>query len=80
MLEEILNYAGTTVCYESPFRLAETLKILAALDPQRACTVAREITKKFETHVHGSSQMLAELFTKDKPKGEIVLMIAGIEG
>ena len=78
VLEEILNYEGTTVCYESPFRLAETLKILAALEPQRECTVAREITKKFETHAHGSSQMLAELFSKEKPKGEIVLLIAGL--
>jgi len=79
VLEEILTYEGTTVCYESPFRLVQTLKTLATLDPERKCSVARELTKKFETFAHGSSRNLAEHFSKETPKGEIVLLISGIE-
>jgi 16S rRNA (cytidine1402-2'-O)-methyltransferase len=80
VLNEILGYEGTTVCYESPFRLGETLKLLASLNPERECIVARELTKKFETFTRGSAQTLAYFFSKDRPKGEIVLLIAGIEG
>jgi 16S rRNA (cytidine1402-2'-O)-methyltransferase len=79
LLSEILNYQGSSVCYESPHRLQQTLQRLALLNPERECVVAREITKKFETFVRGSAQTLAEFFSQHKPKGEIVLIIAGIE-
>lgn len=78
-LIEALNYPGTTVCYESPHRIAKTLQILARLDPARVCAVARELTKKFETYVHGPALQLATQFTQTKPKGEIVLLIRGID-
>jgi 16S rRNA (cytidine1402-2'-O)-methyltransferase len=78
-LQQILNYEGTSVCYESPFRLLSTLKILVELDPSRSCAVARELTKKFETHLRGSAEELFKHFSQVKPKGEIVLMIGGID-
>lgn len=78
-LKEILTYEGTTVCYESPYRLEATLKMLSGLSPDRECAVARELTKKFETIVRGSASALFEKFSKTKVKGEIVLLIAGIE-
>ena len=79
ILSEILAYQGTSVCYESPYRLAETLKILASLDPHRECVVAREITKKFETFTKGPSANLLTHFSAARAKGEIVLLISGIE-
>lgn len=78
-LEEMLTYPGTSVCYESPYRLAKTLKIVAQLDPERECVVAREITKKFETFMKGTATTLLAHFTAKPPKGEIVLLISGIE-
>ena len=78
-LEEILAYEGTTVCYESPYRIEGTLKIISTLNPERECVVARELTKKFETLMRGSAPSLLENFSQKKPKGEIVLLIAGIE-
>jgi 16S rRNA (cytidine1402-2'-O)-methyltransferase len=77
LLEEILTYEGTTVCYESPYRLVGTLKILTQLHPERECVVAREITKKFETYRKGSAHTLLEYFSRTPPKGEIVLLISG---
>lgn len=74
--EEILTYPGTTICYESPFRLAASLKILAGLKPGRRCVVARELTKKFEEFVDGTAAELLDHFSRFPPKGEIVLMIS----
>jgi 16S rRNA (cytidine1402-2'-O)-methyltransferase len=79
ILEDMLSYPGTSICYESPFRLVSTLKILADLDQARECTVAREITKKFESFLCGPPLHLLTHFTKHTPKGEIVLLIRGIE-
>ena len=79
VLSEILSYEGTSLCYDSPYRLVQTLKILTTLNAARKCVVARELTKKFETFLQGTSQSLLEHFTKVPPKGEIILLIAGIE-
>jgi 16S rRNA (cytidine1402-2'-O)-methyltransferase len=79
LLSEILSYEGTSICYESPYRLPDTLKILASLDPQRECVIAREITKKFETFQKGSAAELLSHFSVERPKGEIVFMICGVE-
>jgi 16S rRNA (cytidine1402-2'-O)-methyltransferase len=75
LLKELLEYPGTTLCYESPYRLKETLKRVAELDPERECVVARELTKKFETFHRGSATSLYDHFSQTKPKGEIVLLI-----
>lgn len=78
VLREILSYDGTTVCYESPNRLLETLKCLEEIAPQRPLVIARELTKKFEEFRRGTPKMLIE--SGFKLRGEIVLMISGNEG
>ncbi len=50
---------------------------LAALDGQVPCCVARELTKRFETYHRGSAAELFELFSKQPPKGEMVVLIGG---
>ena len=77
LLEECLAFSGTSILYESPYRLVAILKILVELDPERLCVVGRELTKKFEEYVRGSAVELLEHFTRKAPKGEIVLMISG---
>ena len=79
LLTEMLAYPGTSICYESPYRLVDTLKILAVLDPNRECSVAREITKKFETFTKGPASDLLTQFSAVRAKGEIVLLISGVE-
>lgn len=79
ILEKILLYEGTSICYESPFRLLSTLKVLVDLEPTRPCAVARELTKKFESHVQGSALQVMQHFLQSTPKGEIVILIAGID-
>ncbi|MBZ9938052.1 16S rRNA (cytidine(1402)-2'-O)-methyltransferase [Mesorhizobium sp. BR1-1-16] len=68
---------GTLVFYESPHRTAETLTDLAeTLGPERPATMARELTKTFETHRRGTlGSLAAELAGEADPKGEIVIMV-----
>lgn len=75
VLQQALEYAGTTICYESPKRLHKTLSALQAIAPTRKLGIARELTKKFEEFIQGSAEeLLAKL--PDEIKGEIVLLIS----
>jgi 16S rRNA (cytidine1402-2'-O)-methyltransferase len=75
-LERLLADApATTVAFESPRRLAGTLRSLAALDPERAVAVCRELTKLHEEVRHGSAAELADHYEENTPRGEIVLVI-----
>lgn len=78
-LQEILMYAGTTVCYESPNRLIDTLQCLHELDPIRKIAVCRELTKKFEEVQRGTAAELMSYWDTHTLKGEVVLLIAGEE-
>lgn len=78
-LQEALSYPGLTVAFESPQRLLETLKILQELKSDASICVIREITKKFETAHRGSLFELIEHFSKEAPRGEIVLVLEGVK-
>lgn len=71
-----LSAPGITAFYESPHRIVQTLEGVAALEPDAAIFVARELTKKFEQQISGTAKdVLAAL---ERPvRGEIVLIVAG---
>lgn len=70
----------TMVLYESPFRLAKTLQQLADfLGNERKACVSREISKMFEEHRRGVLLELAQYYSQNEPKGEIVITVAGKE-
>jgi 16S rRNA (cytidine1402-2'-O)-methyltransferase len=76
-LAELADIPGTLVLYEAPHRIAESLADAAAVLGPRAATVARELTKLFETVRRGTLAELAEAYGGEpQPKGEIVLLIA----
>ncbi len=66
----------TSVFFESPYRLVDTLAILAEAAPERRVVVARELTKKFEEFKRGPASILLSCFQTKAPKGEITLLIA----
>ena len=73
----------TIVCYEAPHRIVETLSdMVDVLGTDRPAFMAREISKTFETHLHGSLQELLDQVKADsnQQRGEIVLVIAGDAG
>ena len=70
----------TLVFYEAPHRLAATLADLAeAFGGTREASVARELTKRFESVYRGTLLDLAERCAVDSNmmRGEIVLVVAG---
>jgi 16S rRNA (cytidine1402-2'-O)-methyltransferase len=73
-LEELLDYPGTSIAFESPERMRETLEEIAKIAPKRKLCVARELTKKFEEIARGTAQALADRLNF---RGEMVLLIEG---
>nr|WP_293380126.1 16S rRNA (cytidine(1402)-2'-O)-methyltransferase [Natronospirillum sp.] len=80
-LERLLAYTGTSVIYEAPRRIIDTLALLAELAPQRPLVLARELTKQFETVLRGSAQSVLQQVQADSDqcRGEMVLLIGGAE-
>ncbi len=67
----------TTVFYESPHRLIKSLEqMITFCGPDRACSVSREISKKFEETVRGTLQEVHHHFTTHDIKGEFVIVVA----
>ena len=66
------------IFYESPYRLVKTLEQFAEyFGADRPCSVAREISKKFEEHRRGTLAEVAAHFRETEPKGEIVIIVGG---
>lgn len=74
--EGLAQAPGTLVLYESPKKIAATLKAAQeVLGGARPATLARELTKKFEEVRRGTLDTLIEGVEADPPRGEIVLCI-----
>ena len=79
-LKTLAEEHRTMVFYESPHRLLKTLTQFAEyFGAERQATVSREISKLHEETVRGSLAELIEHFTATEPRGEIVIVLAGID-
>jgi 16S rRNA (cytidine1402-2'-O)-methyltransferase len=67
----------TLVAFESPRRVAASLQVLAAIDPERPVAVARELTKVHEEVVRGTAAELAARYAEEPPRGEVALVVGG---
>ncbi len=72
------NETRTMVFYESPHRIAKTLRQFAGhFGEDRPAVVARELTKLHEEFIRGTLGELAGRFEAGTPKGEMVIVVAG---
>jgi len=81
-LQALVEEVRTLIFYESPHRIAEVLQdMLAVFGAQRQFFLAREMTKKFETHFYGSLAEGVEWLAKDayNSRGEFVLAVQGCD-
>lgn len=79
-LMELASESRTMVFYESPFRLVKTLQQFAEVfGAEREVSVSREISKVHEETVRGTLAEVAAHFTEHEPKGEIVIVLAGLK-
>lgn len=77
-LAELARETRTVVIYESPLRLARTLRQLTeAFGPERPAAVCREISKVHETIMRETLGELAAHFELNQAKGEIVIVVGG---
>ena len=75
-ITELAAIGATLIFYESPHRLAATLKALAEGMGNREAAVTRELTKKFEEVVTGRLDDLAARYADEQPRGEIIIVVA----
>lgn len=79
-LEALANESRTLIFYEAPHRLTQALADMGAVfGLQRAATISRELTKRFETTYSGSFAELIQAAQQDEnmSRGEIVIVVAG---
>jgi len=68
------------VFYESPARLIKTLEaFIKSFGAERQCSVSRELTKIFEENIRGSLHDVCKYFSDKQVKGEIVIVVEGVE-
>lgn len=78
ILGELKEEKRTIVLYEAPHRLEKTLgELRDALGADRGITLARELTKKFETVASFTLGEACASFAAAPPRGEYVLVIDG---
>ncbi|HEY1506194.1 MAG TPA: 16S rRNA (cytidine(1402)-2'-O)-methyltransferase [Stellaceae bacterium] len=79
VLGEIATLHATLIVYETAPRLAATLADMAALLGDRPAAVARELTKLYEELHRGGLAALAAHYAAAAPKGEIVIVVGGLD-
>lgn len=78
-LKELAVEPRTIIFYESPFRLVKTLTQLREfMGAERKVSVSREISKLHEETVRGTLSEVISHFSMNEPKGEIVIVLAGL--
>ena len=78
LFEQLLREQRTMIFFESPHRLLDSLQAAAdVFGAERKASVSRELTKKFEHTERGTLAELVE-WSKSDPKGEFVVVIAGV--
>lgn len=79
LIHDIRSSAKTSIFFESPHHIKETLLALAnALEPDRQIVVGRELTKKFEQIISVRASAIPQwLETASSLKGEFIILVAG---
>ncbi len=79
LLQDISSSKKTSIFFESPHHIRETLLLLAnQLEPGRKVLIGRELTKKFEQIVALEAAQLTQWVNDaESLKGEFVILIAG---
>lgn len=77
LLTEFAAVPSTMVFYESPKRIVASLRdMMDVYGAERAVSVCRELTKKFEEVLRGSlAEVLEQVEARDSIKGEIVVVL-----
>lgn len=79
-LQSLAAETRTTVIYESPHRLVKLLEqLMEVAGEERQVSVSREISKVHAETVRGSLKEVHDYFASKEVRGEIVVVLAGID-
>lgn len=78
VLKNLEKETRTTVFYEAPHRLRDTLAALLKAAGNREAATVREITKRYEEVRHDNLEGLLAYYKDNTPKGEFVIVVGGI--
>lgn len=80
-LQQLSTIRDTIIFYESPHRIKKTLEnIQKIMGEERRVVLARELTKRYEEFLRGTTKELVEWAQNNEIRGEFVMMIAGYQG
>ena len=80
ILKQLATEDRTMIFYESPQRLVKTLEEFCEyFGQERSASVSRELTKRYEENKRGTLKELQEYFSAKTVKGEIVIVVAGLD-
>ena len=79
VLARLEKETRTTVFYEAPHRLTDTLKELLKSAGNRDAACVREITKKYEEVKKDNLENLLAFYGENPPKGEFVVIVGGAD-
>ena len=79
VLARLEKETRTTVFYEAPHRLTDTLKELLKSAGNRDAACVREITKKYEEVKKDRLENLLAFYGENPPKGEFVVIVGGAD-
>ncbi len=74
-LTALINESATLVFYESPKRLARTLRDIRDVLGDRPAVICRELTKLHEETIRGTVSSLLAYFQNKTAKGECVILV-----
>lgn len=79
-LKALATEDRTIIFYESPYKIPKTLEHLKDyFGENRQVSISREISKLYEETVRGTLSEVISHFETQKPKGEFVIILAGID-
>jgi 16S rRNA (cytidine1402-2'-O)-methyltransferase len=73
-LKQLAMLPYTLVFYESPHRIHKTIDAMAEVFGERPLVIARELTKRYEELIRGTTRSMKDL---GPLKGELVLLVGG---
>lgn len=75
--EQLRAVSCTTVFYESPRRILNTVKVLGEIIPKRSLVLCRELTKAFESVYRLTTDTAYDFLIEDenRTKGEFVILV-----
>ena len=78
-LKLLAQETRTIVIYVSPHKLNKTLEeIVMYFGPDRQISVSRELSKIYEETLRGTAQSILEHYNSKQVKGELVLIVSGL--